>query len=109
MATNYVAAVDGVLLRVGDRVVSLYRDGGVPQGADKAHVKLLVERGLLVETEVPDAPADDPGEPEQTIDVPAKSATRAEWDAYAKTQGLTDEEIASYSSKEELQKHFGVE
>ncbi len=36
---------------------------------------------------------------------PTKSATREEWDDYARSQGVDPEE---YSSKEELQAHFGV-
>lgn len=108
MATKHVASTDGVLVRVGDRVVSLYKDGAVPEGADRKHVSLLLDRGLLVEADAPDEDEPDAGD-DDGVQVPVKSATRPEWDAYAKSQGLTDEEIASYSSKEELQKHFGVE
>lgn len=55
MATNYVAAADGVLVRVGNAIVGpLYTLDPVPEGADKDHVGLLVDRGLLVATAAPD-------------------------------------------------------
>lgn len=102
MSNNYVATRDGVLLKVGNEIRSLYRDAPVPQGADADHVQLLKDRGLLVRAEEADTDDAQDG-------APAKSASRADWDAYATSQGLSDDEIAAFSSKEELQKHFGVE
>jgi hypothetical protein len=105
MADNkLVAARDGVLVKVGNTIVSLYRGGAAPEGADERHVALLKERKLLVESDDDqNAPVED-----HSDTVPAKSATREEWDAYAKSQGLSDEDIAGYSSKADLQAHFGV-
>ncbi|HEX4432794.1 MAG TPA: hypothetical protein VHZ96_26210 [Frankiaceae bacterium] len=103
MATQLVAERDGVLLRVGNEIRSLYRGGAVPDGSDPEHVKLLTGRGLLVEAGETDHDPDGIGP------IPAKSASRADWDAYAATQGLSEVDVAAFSSKEELQKHFGVE
>lgn len=44
-------------------------------------------------------------EEEDNGDVPAKSASRAEWDAYAESQGV---DPSQFATKEDLQAHFGV-
>lgn len=43
--------------------------------------------------------------PEAEDEAPNKSASREEWDEYARSQGVDPEE---YSTKESLQEHFGV-
>jgi hypothetical protein len=104
MATNYIATTDGVLLHVGNTVVSLYRDGAAPAGADPDHVKLLLDRGLLVKVDSADAVVDD-------VDgdgpIPAKSALKDEWVAYAVSKGATQEE-AEASTKEDLIAAYGT-
>jgi hypothetical protein len=59
MSKNLIAERDGVMLKIGNEIRQLYKDGAVPEGADAAHVQLLVDRGLLVEAEGPDADGDD--------------------------------------------------
>lgn len=59
-----VAATDGVMVKVGDRYVSLYKDVPVPEGADAEHLAVLEERGLIVDAPESDAPAEDHGDAE---------------------------------------------
>lgn len=100
---NLVASSDGVLLKVGDRIQSLYKGGGVPNGADQAHVDLLVDRGLLVEA---DDDQSAPVEDHSDGGAPAKSASKADWVAYAVSQGA-DEATAEAATKEDLVAQFG--
>lgn len=69
MAKQLIAAIDGVMVKVGGEYRTLYKDGAVPDGADADHVKVLVDRGLLV-----DAPA----EPDAEDAKPAKAAAKAD-------------------------------
>lgn len=49
MAKQKVAAYDGVMVKAGGQFRTLFKDGAVPEGADADHVKVLVDRGLLVD------------------------------------------------------------
>jgi hypothetical protein len=104
MSRNYVATIDGVLLKVGDRITSLYKDGGVPDGADPAHVQLLVDRGLLASADAEHEP--EPAQPEAPKP-PAKSANKDEWVAYAESQG-TSHDDAEALTKDQLIEQFGA-
>lgn len=95
---NLVAERDGVMLKVGNEIRQLYKDGEVPSGADPAHVKLLVDRGLLVE-KVDDADKDTDGPP-------AKSANKADWVEYAVSQGA-DRDEAEKATKDDLVAQYG--
>lgn len=97
--SNLVAERDGVLLKVGNEIRSLYKGGAVPSGADPAHVKLLQDRGLLVEGDAPDGEHDTDGPP-------AKSASKADWVAYAVAQGA-DEADADAQTKDDLIAAYG--
>lgn len=105
MASKTFAAIDGVLLKVGDRITSLYKDAVVPADADAEHVKVLTDRGLLVEQDV--------AEPSEADDVdgdgpiPAKSANKDVWVAYAVSKGATQEE-AEASNKDDLIAAYGA-
>jgi hypothetical protein len=70
-ANNLVAAVDGVLVKVGKTIVSLYQGGEVPEGADERHVKHLTDLGLLVEAD------EDVDIDEDAKKAPAKSTAKA--------------------------------
>jgi hypothetical protein len=52
-----------------------------------------------------------PDDPDGDGPMPAKSASRADWDAFAKSEAggsLSDEDLKAFSSKEDLQKHYEV-
>lgn len=104
MADNkLVAARDGVLVKVGNTIVNLYRGGAVPEGADERHVALLKERKLLVE---PDTDQGAPVEDHSDGGAPAKSATKGEWVDYAVAQGA-DRDEADAATKEDLIATYG--
>lgn len=133
MSKHYAVAQAACYVTVpGVGSVLLYRDAPVPEAAE--NIAELEAEGFIVEVEEEnlgglqsDLPLnlESPEEPLSPVvrfgngdagddvddgsRIPAKSASRAEWDTYAKSQGLSDEEVAAFSSKEELQKHFGVE
>lgn len=115
----------------GVGAVLLYRDAPVPDSAED--LDLLEADGFIaavVDGEVGGHPSDLPADyvppaavvaegatadagddPDGAGPMPAKSASRADWDAYAKSEAggsLTDDDVAAFSSKEDLQKHYGV-
>lgn len=100
-----VAAVDGVMVLAGGQYRTLYKDGAVPEGADAEHVKVLTDRGLLVDApEVDDVDGDD-------VDgdgpIPAKSANKDAWVAYAVSKGATEDD-AEAATKDDLIAAYGT-
>jgi len=128
-----VSQYDGTMVKVGQSFRRVDKGAAVPEGADEEHVAVLLERGMVAEgkptagfvdpayVDNPPADVDDSGDADDSDDdpdgpgpMPAKSASRADWDAWASTPaeqgggGLTPEEAQAYPSKEALQQHFGV-
>jgi hypothetical protein len=99
MGKQLVAAIDGVMVKAGGQLRPLYKDGAVPEGADQEHVKLLVDRGLLVEKS-------DDADSDTDTDVPAKSANKDVWVDYAVSQGA-DRAEAEAATKDDLIASYG--
>lgn len=104
MAKQLVAERDGVLVKVGNRLANLYEGGAVPEGADADHVKLLKDRGLLVEGADQGAPVENHSP--DNDGPPAKSANKGDWVEYAVAQGA-DRDEAEASTKDDLIATYG--
>lgn len=89
MANHTVTAPLVVLRQQDGSRVHLYQGAPVPDTADSEHVDQLVELGMLgkAETAVAAASGEAPAGP------PAKSASKADWEAYARSQGATDADL----------------
>lgn len=100
MSTTY--KVTGPLatpyLEDGSRVY-LYEGAALPDGLRKGERERLVDLGLVGEAE---EPAEEPSEGGQ----PAKSASKADWVAYAVAQGATEAELEGLT-KDELVSSYG--
>lgn len=75
MASNLVAAIDGVLVKVANEVRQLFAGASVPDAADADHVKMLTDRGLLVEAEDQGAPVEDHSDAPAAPDAAAAGAS----------------------------------
>lgn len=73
------------------------------EGLDKDHVEQLEEEGFIEEREEPELPenAGDQGD-----GAPTKSASKGDWEAYARSQGATDEDLDGLT-KDELVAKYG--
>jgi hypothetical protein len=72
-----------------------YTDSVVPEGWNDERCKQLVDEGFLVKS-------DDDGQ----VKKPAKSASKGEWEAYARSQGATDDDLDG-KSKDDLVDAYG--
>lgn len=93
--------VTAPLVIVGDgtgRLHHFYKDAILPAGLDDDHVQQLVDQGMVEETANPTV-ADE-------VKQPAKSATKDEWIAYARSQGASDEDVDD-KTKDALIEAFG--
>lgn len=100
MSTTYVSAVPLTMVRLaegGYRNV-LQGDPIVGQAVDAEDLKRLVRKGFLVEKADDEGASDGP---------PAKSASKGDWEAYARSQGATDEELDGLT-KDELVAGYGA-
>lgn len=102
MADKLIAAIDGVMVKAGGQFRTLYKDADVPEGADADHVKVLVDRGLLVKAEAADEVDDVDGDGP----IPAKSAAKDAWVAYAVSKGATQQD-AEAATKDDLIAAYG--
>lgn len=75
-----------------------YVDAIVPAGLNDERCKQLAVEGML--EEVSETEADDAAGP------PAKSASKGDWEAYARSQGATDEDLAG-KTKDDLVDAYG--
>lgn len=93
---NYTVTAPLVVLRQQDgSYVHLYEGTPVPDSGDTNHVKQLVDYGML--SAAADEPADGP---------PARSASKADWEDYARSQGATDADINGVT-KDDLVAAYG--
>ena len=76
-----------------------YEGAVLPAGLDGDHVKLLLDDGLVGEVE---ASAEDA----EVSGPPAKAAPKADWEAYARSQGATDADLEG-QTKEDLVANYG--
>lgn len=76
-------------------------EGEVVSGdaVEPEHLKRYLRKGFLVEHE---------GEKSEPEGVPAKSASKGDWEAYARSQGATDEDLDG-KSKADLIDAYGAE
>lgn len=100
--TTYVSAVPLAMVRTIDGGYrNVYRDEEVAGAAvDPDNLERLVRKGFLVEK---DETSDDSDGSEGP---PAKSANKAAWEAYARSQGATDEDLDG-TSKDDLIAAYG--
>jgi hypothetical protein len=84
-------------LEDGSRVY-LYEGALLPDGLREGEVERLVDLGLAGEVEITDESADD--------GPPAKSASKGDWEAYARSQGATDDDLDGVT-KDELIASYG--
>jgi hypothetical protein len=79
----------------------LYKGAPVPGDIAKEHTDRLAAEGLIEETSTPAVAATtDEDEP------PAKSASKADWEAYARSQGATDADLDG-ATKDDLVATYG--
>lgn len=77
--------------------IYIYEGGILPDGLREGEVERLVDLGLVEETDV--APEDEAGPP-------AKSASKADWEAYARSQGASDDDLEG-QTKDDLIASYG--
>lgn len=73
----------------------LYTDAPLPADVDPDQLEQLVDAKMVAEVE-------DPSDDEK----PAKSAPKGDWEAYARSQGATDEDLDG-KTKDELIASYG--
>lgn len=119
--TGYVSQYDGTLVKIGGTYRRVDKGAAVPDGADAEHVAVLVERGMLVEGEpaagfidpapsILAQPAPAAGEadvPDGPGPIPAKSADKPTWVAYAVSQGMSEDD-ANAATKDQLIEQYGI-
>ncbi|WP_243061155.1 hypothetical protein [Nocardioides sp. SR21] len=100
MSKIYASAVPLTMVRTVEGSYSnVLQDEQIP--AEIVHpddLKRLVRKGFLVEVEAQEA--DEPSGP------PSKSASKADWEAYARSQGATDEDLEGVT-KDDLVATYG--
>ena len=125
MATKYVVTAPYVTL-LGDtpdgrRLVGLYRGSPVPDGVPEASLKHHLDAGLiapvkeaeaLLEADAGELPSntgsvDGEPAPGASVEAPAKSASKADWEAYARSQGATDADLDG-ATKDSLVTKYGA-
>lgn len=79
-----------------------YEGAVIPDGYNDERCKELVDEGMLEAVSSTDAAAAD--EPEGP---PAKSASKADWEAYARTQGATDADLEGATKDDLIAKYGG--
>lgn len=84
--------------RVAGQLMYVYHDGVLPEGVDKADLKHLLDSDLI-EKVSESAPADDDK-------APAKSATKDEWEAFARSKGASDADLDG-KTKDDLITAYG--
>lgn len=117
MGNQLVSQYDGTMVKVGETFRRVDKGAAVPDGADKDHVQMLLDRGMVAEGE-PDAGFVDPGGV-RAFDVaadagiesaagdgrPAQAANKDAWVEYAVAQGF-DRDEAEAATKAELIDRF---
>lgn len=93
MADSYVVTGPLATVKVGENIVYLYKDAPIPASADKDGVEHLLAIGLISKV--------------GTDEVPAKSAAKGDWEAFARTQGATDADLEG-KSKDDLIAAYGA-
>jgi hypothetical protein len=118
---SYVVTGFGALVNRKDGTsVLVQRGGGLPDDVEPDHLKHLIDAGLVEEGEpqgmVPLAGdgtplgGDDAVKADDESGVPAKSASKADWEAYARSVSASDpEQLDAIDSmtKEELIAEYG--
>lgn len=96
----YVSAVPLTMVRTVDGGYRNVLEGDPIAGeaVDTTDLERLVRKGFLVEFETDEAV--DPSGP------PAKSASKGDWEAYARSQGATDEDLDGVT-KDDLVATYG--
>jgi hypothetical protein len=119
---NYIGKAALTLVRVGGSMAYVYAGEPVPEGATDAEYARLLEDGFIAPLDaavdivaarvVPESqPAvvivpetvSESGEPSGP---PAKSAPKADWEAYARSQGATDADLEG-QTKDDLIAAYG--
>lgn len=97
--TNYVVTAPLVIVRQKDGSrVHVYAGAPVPKDADREHLEQLIDQDMVEKAAEPESDEDG---------APAKSAAKAEWEAYARAQGATDEDLEG-KTKDELVSTYGA-
>lgn len=81
-----------------------YKDAVVPVGLNDARCEQLAKEGMLEKVSAAKASDDLAGEQGP----PAKSASKGDWEAYARSQGASDEDLAG-ATKDDLIAQYGGE
>lgn len=112
---NYIGKEALTLVRVGPSLAYVHRGEPVPEGASAEELKRLEDEGYIVKGQVGDVIEDDSDSSEGSGDTgdsgsdeaPAKSASKADWEAYARSQGATDEDLKD-ATKDGLVAKYGA-
>lgn len=98
--TTYASAVPLTMVRLVDGGYRNVLQGDPISGdsVDPKDLERLVRKGFLVKVDVVDQEA--PSGP------PAKSSSKGDWEAYARSQGATDENLAG-ATKDDLIAAYG--
>ena len=84
--------------RVAGQLIYTYKDGVLPDGVNDDDLKHLLDSEMVEEFT--------PEDPEGTDGPPAKSAPKAEWEAFARSRGATDADLEG-ATKDDLVAAYG--
>jgi hypothetical protein len=112
-----ISQYDGTMVKVGRSFRRVDKGGALPDEADADHVKVLLDRGMVAEGEPtagfvesdpvpPPFTVVDPDDVDGDGPIPAKSATKDVWIAYAVSQGA-DQADAEAATKDDLIATYG--
>lgn len=95
----------------GPTVVGYYEGAILPESTDPAHLQHLLDIDMVEEVELLEVDGAEPPpdeEPEPLGAAPARSAPKADWEAYARAQGATDADLEG-KTKEDLVAAYGAQ
>lgn len=101
MAKNYIGKAPLTMVRTtAGSYVHVFAEDAVPADITDDDLKRLLDEGYIVEAPAAEDSADSDG------GAPAKSATKADWEAYARSQGATDADLEG-KTKDDLVNAYG--
>lgn len=108
MANSYRVVAEYVTLKVKDQngvfvIVGFYKGGIVSAEIEKDSLEHHLDQGMLEEVLVSDEGVVSEGSSDEA---PAKSAPKADWEAYARSQGASDADLEGVT-KDDLVATYG--
>lgn len=88
-----------VTTATGSTIVGFYKRAVLPDNVDEAHLRRLVDKGLVEEQELDEPEGAEPLDPDDLADglsaLPARSASKADWVAYATDEARGEQRLTA--------------